>query len=162
MELGVRFSHRTPPSSLAQYSLASVRQNPPCEVATFALWWALFTDPLLGFVLCRSASLRAGLRQRGRCSFLCTRHLFLSARARLGNVAGYYRSSLAGLARCWSWQVCPFWIFDLLKAIRVLCRSPLLSVAANDTHPAHREKEHCSVSQLIRKAKRVNMSHGYL
>src|SRR6185312_10205758 len=92
---------RTPPSSLAQYSLASVRQNPPCEVATFALWWALFTDPLLGFVLCRSASLRAGLRQRGRCSFLCTRHLFLSARARLGNVAGYNWATIGRPWRDW-------------------------------------------------------------
>jgi hypothetical protein len=46
----------------------------------------------------RSAGLRAGLRHKeGDFSWL-TRHLFLSARAaRLGNVPGYYRSSLAGL-----------------------------------------------------------------
>ena len=29
--------------------------------------------------------------------FLLTRHLFLSAQARLGNVPGYYRTSLPGL-----------------------------------------------------------------
>src|SRR5579859_1865948 len=56
----------------------------------------------------RFASLRAGLRQRGRNLHLSlTRHLFLSAQARLGNVAGYYQSSLAGLVCHWFWQCRP-------------------------------------------------------
>jgi hypothetical protein len=39
--------------------------------------------------------LRAGLRQRGKNLFcLISRHLFLSAQARLGNMQGYYQPSL--------------------------------------------------------------------
>ena len=44
----------------------------------------------------RSASLRAAFG-RAEIFFLFTRHLFLSSQARLGNVPGYYRSSLTGL-----------------------------------------------------------------
>jgi hypothetical protein len=47
----------------------------------------------------RSASLRVSLRREEVLLLSFTRHLFLSARTRLGNVPGYYRSSLAGL-RC--------------------------------------------------------------
>jgi hypothetical protein len=47
-----------------------------------------------------SAALRAGLRRKEGDFSLLTRHLFLSAQARLGNVPGYYRSSLSGLGYC--------------------------------------------------------------
>lgn len=39
-------------------------------------------------ILSRSAALLASLRQSGRNFLLFTRHLFLSAQARLGNVTG--------------------------------------------------------------------------
>jgi hypothetical protein len=46
------------------------------------------------------AALCAGLRRKEEFFPLLTRHLFLSAQARLGNVPGYYRSSLTGLGYC--------------------------------------------------------------
>lgn len=67
---------------------------------------------------------------------LLTRHLFLSARARLGNVAGYYESSLAGLVYCWFWPV--------RSPLRARLKSPgglgsaLLSRAFPLRHPALR------------------------
>src|SRR3954468_11333408 len=50
----------------------------------------------------RSAKATRGPAAQGRNFLFGTRHLFLSARnARLGNVAGYYQSSLAGLDFRW-------------------------------------------------------------
>jgi hypothetical protein len=45
-----------------------------------------------------------GSAERFFCFF--SRHLFLSAQARLGNMPGYYQPSLAGLERVSS-EVCP-------------------------------------------------------
>jgi len=58
----------------------------------------MLTKSYLRWPIARSSALRAGLRQQGMDFFLRLPGTYSLARAaRLGNIPGYYRPSLAGL-----------------------------------------------------------------
>jgi len=160
----VRFSHRTPPSSLAQYSLASVDAKTRLAKLLRLPFGDRFSPTHYpDFVLCRSASLRAGLRQRGRCSSLVYPPLIPQRASAPRKRSGLLSVVPAGTGSLLVLAAPSLFGYPICLRLKGSVSFPwYFSVAANRYPSSSREKEQWPVSQLIRKPRRVNMPHECL